>query len=404
MKKLYIVLLALVVGVFFASTALAFHEGSEGTAEGALGVSGTYYFDAESTDGNDGSERRGYDDDLEIVLRLNKGTVTGVIDFEISDDGTWDGSNISRGTNLNASNDYVVMGTPGGNAIVTDTNTVTKLIDNYWIEWAAMDDLTVKIGEYSNSFGRAVLIYADPPAHVIGFKYSGLDAAALGLYLGKIDEGSTTNTDDDVDSITLTANFKIEALSKANFIYITADADGDTSTYIGADLGLTAGPVALGFEYGAVTSDTFAVDGGNFMVAEVGLDELIGFDLNINYFSSNEDFNVDGFGWGHRDFYPYKITGWTDVNGPDDLTDMTLIGLSASYGLNDKATLSGKILASGESRDMALGTEVDVRLTYKFDDNVTGYFDVATLSPDSEYYGPFDDSVTDMRARLLFKF
>jgi hypothetical protein len=378
MKKLYIVLLALAVGVFFASTAMAFHEGSEGTAEGALGVTGSYTFDAESTDGNDGSERKAYDDDMEIVLRLNKGTVTGVVDLEIND-GNFEG----------AANNFGV--------------------DNYWIEWAAMDDLTVKIGEYSNSFGRAVLIYADPPAREIGFKYSGFDAAALGLYIGKVTEGVTTVETDDVDTITLTANFTVEALSKLNFIYITGDADGDKATYIGADVGLTAGPVALGFEYGAVTADTFAVDGGNFMVAEVGLDELLGFDLNINYFSSNEDFNIDGFGWGHRDFYPYKIVAWTDAassdgRDPDKLNEMTLIGLSASYGLNDKATLSGKLLASGTANDDALGTEIDVRLTYKFDDNVTGYFDVATLSPDSEFYGTNDDSVTDMRARFSFKF
>jgi hypothetical protein len=388
MKKLYIVLLALAVGVFFAGTAMAFHEGDDGTAEGSLGVSGTYYFDAESTDGNDGSERKAYDDDLEVVIRLNKGTVTGVVDLEVSDDGTWDGANVSNKAVDEL--DEVVFG--------------AVAVDNYWIEWKAMDDLTVKIGEYAHTFGRAVLIYGDPSAHHLGFKYGGLDAAALGLYLGKIDEGSTTDPDDDVDSITLTANFKVEALSKLNFIYITADDDGDKDTYIGVDVGLTAGPIGLGLEYGAATSDTAAIDGGNFMVAEVGLDELIGFDLNINYFSSNEDFTTAGFGWGHRDFYPYKIVAWTDVNGPDNLQDLTLIGLSASYGLNDKATLSGKLLASGEVDGNALGTEVDVRLTYKFDDNVTGYFDVATLSPDSEFYGTDDDSVTDMRARLLFKF
>jgi predicted porin len=396
MKKLYIVLLALAVGVFFASTALAFHEGSEGTAEGALGVSGTYYMDAESNDDNAGGSSKWYDDEMELVLRVNLNDVTAVIDFEITDDETWDGSNNSSG----------------------------GLLNGYWIQWAAMDNLNVKIGEYAPSFGHKVLIYADPQAHHIGLTY-GLDSVDLGFYLGKVAEGATYDdevAEDDIDSMTLTANIKgVDFFSKLNFIYVSVQSGddstdgggtspmatfaGDASSYLGFDSGFTIGPVGVALEYGSVASDVDAIDGGNFMLVDLGLDDLVGFDLNVHYFSSSEEFSDSALGMGVGDYYPYRIIGWRDAAGPaDGLTEVTLIGVSGSYAINDKATFTAKALVSGEQADNALGTEVDLGVNYKFADNVSARFDYNMASLDDENYGTDDDSATDMRARFTFKF
>ena len=386
MKKLSIVMLALVVGVFFAGTALAFHEGTEGTAEGSLGITGSYSVDAESNDDNAGGTSTWYDDDMEIVIKLNKNNVTGVIDLEVTDDETFDGSNVS---------------TP-------------NIVNGYWVQWAAMDNLNVKIGEYAPSFGHKVLIYADPQAHHIGLTY-GLDSVDLGFYLGKVDEGATIDdeiAEDDIDSMTLTANVKgVDFFSKLNFIYVSIQSGddstmtGDAASYLGFDSGFSAGPVSVAFEYGSVASDLDAIDGGNFMLADFGLDELVGFDLNIHYFASNEEFSDSALGMGVGDYYPYRIIGWRDAGGPaDGLTDVTLIGISGSYAINDKATFTAKALVSGEQADNALGTEVDLGVNYKFADNVSARFDYNMASPDSEAYGANDDSATDMRARFTFKF
>ena len=79
-------MLALAFAVSFAGSALAFHQGDEGTSEGSLGISGKYTVDAETYEDNNGTKGAWYDDDLEVVIRVNQGSVTGVIALEISDD------------------------------------------------------------------------------------------------------------------------------------------------------------------------------------------------------------------------------------------------------------------------------------------------------------------------------
>ncbi|UCG37717.1 MAG: hypothetical protein JSV00_05785, partial [bacterium] len=231
MKKLSIILLALALAVFFAGSAMAFHEGDEGTAEGALGITGTYTLDGEINQDNAGGDSRWFDDDLEVVIRVNMLGVTGVIDLEISDDETFDGND-------------------------TEGDSSDSLIDNYWVEWNAMDNLKVKMGEYALTFGKAVFIYADPPAHHIGLIYSGLDNATLSFFLGKVDEGATTNdesSDDDIDSMSLLINVKgVDFFKKLDIIYVSATAAddatatfGDSASYIGLDTAFSAGPVAV---------------------------------------------------------------------------------------------------------------------------------------------------------------
>jgi hypothetical protein len=377
MKKLSIVLLALVVGVFFAGTAMAFHNGDEGTSEGALGITGKYTIDAESYAIGD-VDANWYDDDMEIVLRLNQGTVTGVVDLEITDDENFDGTSKDR---------------------------TGDLVDNYWVEWAAMDNLKVKIGEYGLSFGAKVLIYAKPAAHHIGVTYQ-LDAVDLGFYLGKVDEGAEKNDDvieDDVDSISLLVNVKsVDFFSKLAFLYVTQDDSVDNQlTYIGFDSKFMAGPVAVNLEYGSVGSDDATYDGGNFLLAQIGLDDVVGFDFNVDYFSSSEEFDDTMLSATGGDFYPYMIVTFRS-GFLGDLNECTLIGLSGSYAINDKMTLVGKVLASGTYGvdDDSVGTEIDAHLKYKFDDNVNATFTVATWSGGDAS----DDSATDLRARFAFKF
>jgi hypothetical protein len=383
MKKLSIVLLALVVGVFFASTALAFHEGDEGTAEGALGVTGKYTLDAESAVDNDGAEGAWFDDDLELVLRINQGTVTATIDFEISDD-EW-----------------------------FDTNVAWRpldLIDNYYVEWQAQDNLKVKIGEYGISFGHKVLIYADPWAHQVGLTY-GLDAVDLGFYLGKIWEGGYDDAvvEDDIDSLTLTASVKnVDFFSKLEFIYLQATYEefwGDfTDTYLGFNSAFDVGPVGVALEYGTIGSDFAAIDGGNFILADFDLDEITGYGLKIHFFQSNEEFFDTALGFGGGDYYPYMLYTFRAGDG-GTLNDLMLIGVSGSHALNDKTTLIAKALVSGEwgPNDDSVGTELDFHAKYKFDDNVTGTFTVATWTP-GDGFGAADDTATDLRARFVFTF
>ncbi len=84
MKKLSIVLLALVIGVFFAVPAMAIHVGDDASPEGSLGISGKFQFDGESRD-VDGVTDDFFDDDLDLGITLIKGDAKMFVGIEIAD-------------------------------------------------------------------------------------------------------------------------------------------------------------------------------------------------------------------------------------------------------------------------------------------------------------------------------
>jgi hypothetical protein len=386
MKKFSIILLALVFTVSFVGAAMAYHEGDEGTSEGALGVYGKYTLDAESYSGQGDAETKWYDDDFELVFKVNLGTVTGVVDLEISDD-----------------EDFA-----GGSA---EGNAPGSIIDNYWIEWNSpiVDGLKFKIGEYGLTFGRAVIIYADPAAHTIGGTYA-LEGVDLGLYVSKVVDPKA-NDSNDHDVLTFTANVKsIDFFKKLNFIYLSGADDINDESYsvIGIDTAFEAGPVDIALEYGSV-SDDVVTNEADFTYAQFGLDRVVGYGLNLEYFTTSDTGNLNertdyGSGLG-GDYYPLMIYAFrSGVNS--DLEDVTMIMLGGSYGINDNNTLKGKVLVSGDAgpNDDSIGTEFDLHLVHKFADDISATFTYASWSPGDAYFGGDGDTQTDLRARFSFKF
>ena len=130
MKKLSIIMLALALALVMAVPAMAIHVGSPDSPDGELGVTGRYQFDGESRD-IDGETHAFFDDDLDIAFKWGMGDVVAYVSLEMSDrifEGGNGGSRDSEDTN-------------------DDTNFKVPAVDNYYIEWAAMDTLKLKIGE-----------------------------------------------------------------------------------------------------------------------------------------------------------------------------------------------------------------------------------------------------------------
>ncbi|NOY86873.1 MAG: hypothetical protein GXP52_06195, partial [Deltaproteobacteria bacterium] len=185
MKRFSVMLLALVFVVAFTVPAMA-------TPDEGLSVSGTYKLDGESNSTNAGVDSRWYDDDFELLLKVNKGDVTATVDLEISDNANF----TPMPTTIERSGD---------------------IVDNYYIQWKANDALAFKIGEYGVSFGTHEGYYSQGHQQ-IGITYA-LDNVSLGLYLAKMQDGGTGDTNDD-NQYTLTANFKdVGTFTKLNFIY-----------------------------------------------------------------------------------------------------------------------------------------------------------------------------------------
>ena len=74
MKKLSIILLALAFALVMTVPALAIHIGSEGTSDGSLGITGTYQFDGQ-VDDDDNGKNEYWDDDLEVGVALGNDAV-----------------------------------------------------------------------------------------------------------------------------------------------------------------------------------------------------------------------------------------------------------------------------------------------------------------------------------------
>jgi hypothetical protein len=368
MKKLSITLLALALALVFTAPAMAIHVGEADSPDGALGISGRYQFDGEAKD-VDGTKSDFYDDDLDIQLVLELGDVKAQVSLEMADTNPFEG-------------------------------TANKSpVDNYYVQWAAMDNLTLKIGEYGIAFARGIGTDA-AGARNIQATYS-MDALSITGAIMVEDDGSnnsvdgtpipvdpwdpayagtiTAVTEDDNNTLYLKLSVKEagpftkldlvsytqmndNAAAQANSVGPDTKITSSENSYTGVDLALPIGPVDLAFEYGANGGD---ID-GTFMLVEIGLEELVGFDLNVNYFTSSDDYLA---AYDENAYSPMIILGDNINEGCYDLTTITV---DASYAVNDKLTITAQALLSAENdAGDAYGSEFDVGLKYKIADNVS---------------------------------
>jgi hypothetical protein len=379
MKKLSIILLALALALVMSVPAMAIHIGEDDSPEGSLGISGKYQFDGEARD-VDGTKSDFYDDDFDLTLVMIKGPVKGYVNLEIADSNPWEGTDNSE-----------VGPSPPNNG-----NNRSQIVDNYYVEWSAMDNLKVKIGEYGLSFGRNIGTDS-AGARNIQLTYM-LDAVDISAAMMRENDGTNDGAeDDDDDTLYIMLSAKeagpFTTLDVVNYNQTNDATGGSEDSYTGVDLALPIGPVGLGFEYGANGGDL----DGDFMLVEIGLEELVGFDVNVNYFASSDDYSAyDG-----NDFAPAMILG-DQVNG--DLEDITVIWVDASYKVNDNLTVSGQAVVSAEDdAGDAYGNEFDVGLKYQIADNVTYKAAYGTYS-EGDFGSGGDVDRTELFHRLEFTF
>jgi hypothetical protein len=381
MKKLSIILLALAFAVSFAGSAMAVHVGDEGTQEGSLGISGTYKIDGESKD-VDGEENAFFDDDLELVVKVNKGAVTAVIDFEISDDADFAAHTLDN----------------------------DSLLDNYYIMYQYNDALSFKIGEYAVGWGRNVALY-NTGGHNMAAMYS-LDSVDLTGILSKLQETQNGNEDADIDQLTLSASFKNTPFSKLviGFANVRGDEGSDIDdaslSLTGVDYAIPVGPVALSGEIASLGGDA---DGVMYLF-EFGLEELVGFDLGINYFRSDEDwFPVGAYSPADNDilvdsfYFPLELFA-DEING--NLYNTTMIWLTLGYQVNDNLSVGAAIAPSIKSTDddfgpETFGTEFDLSLSYQIADGVSYAAAYGNFAADDD---SGEEDANSMWHRVTFKF
>jgi hypothetical protein len=350
MKKLSIIMLALALALVFTAPAMAIHVGDPDSPEGSLGVTGSYRFDGEAVD-IDGAKADYFDDDFDLSIVLEKGNVKGYVSLEISDR-TFAGA---------------AGGSPtGAKDSLGEDASVPKVpvVDNYYIEWTAMDNLTVKFGEYGLGFARGIGTDGAGASN-IQLTYM-MDALDISATLSKETEG-WSGSDDDNDTLVLRVNGKdagpfttasVISYSQMNDL----PAGADENSYLGVDLALPLGPVDVALEYGANGGDIE----GEFYALFVDLAFIENFGLTVNYFQSSDDYvgTYDGNDWS-----PVIIYG-DNING--DMLDTSAIWVEFTYDVNDKLTVGLQALLAAENdAGEEFGTEVDFGLSYKIADNIT---------------------------------
>lgn len=352
MKKLSVILLALAFTAAMAVPAIA----------GELSVKGAMELDLESRsiDNATDDERFWIDDDTDITFTLKQGDVTFVWRAEVSD-GTWEGHSNAGKANL---------------------------VDDFHLTWKVNDALSFKAGEYALSFGRDGLSWYNQGGHNLGVMYN-LDPVKLAFYYAKVDEDDDlTGDDEDVNHYVLTADFgKPGPFTRMMLGYIMEDdqvLDEDTSS-MAIDAALALGPVALALEAASNGGDNAD---GIYYLLEVGLEELVGFGLNLTYYMADEDyekyFNTD-----------YGATYLFDV-----VEDVTWLMVGADYGVTEKMTIGADavVMSENDAGD-DWGQAVDVWAKYKFADNITAKATYGTWT-DSDV----QDDQTGMRLRFNFAF
>jgi hypothetical protein len=347
MKKLYILLLALAIAAF-AVPAMA----------GDISMEGEYTFGGEAWD-EDGDDYGTFYDELDLDVEVTMGDVLFHWDIEIVDDPNFDRADDEGG--LNTDNDYNIFATT--TALEAKPN---KLVDGFYVKWQATDALAVKIGEYGLGWGADIVL--DAPNDGVGNVGIMYDAgvASLAFYLAKLDEDG----EDDDDWMAFTAEGEIGP-AEVGLVYMNATleaSDGIDPSTIGVYADFAAGPVGVYLEYGSDSSDG-AGDGGTVILAEFGLDDLVGFGLSLSLVQTNEDWaNLYG-----NDFDRVKIF---DAEPPDS----QLVFVNAEYGYSDELTLGADVMVMADQDGDDLGTEFDVWATYGFADNVSAEFGYASYS------------------------
>jgi len=401
MKKLSIILLALALALVFTVPAMAIHIGEDDSPEGSLGITGRYQFDGEMRDIDaPGFDVKDYfDDDLDISLVMIKGPVKAFLGLEPGDTNPFEGT-----------------GHKG-------------IVDNYYIDWSAMDNLTFRIGEYGLSFNRTIgtdgagarniqATYNMDALDIIGaliIEDDGANGAMAGT--------TTSATDDDNNTLMVRLNVNeagpftkldIVSYTEMNDVEVLGVA-ADENSYIGVDLAVPVGPIDIAFEYGGNGGDL----DGEFMLAEFSWKGMENWDIGVNYFKSSDDYleAYDDNAWS-----PVIILG-DQIN--EDVLDISFVWLDATYQVNDKLRIAGQALVMSENdAGTEYGTEVDIGFKYQIADNVSWGFAYGmysagdmdgtvvgadntipgqTTTPGSNLTNP-DADTTEVFTRLEFKF
>jgi len=352
MKKFSVILIALAFVASMVVPAMA----------GDFAIKGGYTLDAESRSQGD-NESAWYDDDLDVDIDVTQGAVKFHWDIEVSD------------------------GFMAGHV----NSATSNLVDGYYVQYAYNDAITVKAGEWGLGFGRAIGMDNQGGGN-LGGTYS-MDTVDLSLWLGKVlEEGSTLSADDeDTNQIQFVANLKEAGpFTKLVGTYLSHTVEGTpdvTNTFMGVDIAVPAGPVALSGEIGALGGDTSE---GTYFLIEAGLADLVDFDLNVAYFSADSDFGVTGVSFG-EDYDVTYLFG--------DVYDAKWARVKGSYPVNDDVTIGAAFVFSAEDdAGTDLGSPYDFWGTYKLADNASTTF---TYGTDGAATG---DALTGMRLRLAFKF
>jgi hypothetical protein len=367
MKKLSIVLLALAFAIVSAGAVFA----------GDPDISGKYVIDSEDLNWDD-DQNAWWDVDIDVYFTWTEGNSTVYWRAELADT---DDVASGKGTNI---------------------------VDDLWISYQFNDNLKLKVGEY---FMATNPIADDTTGGWNVQLMYGMDAVDLSVTIDKEVEGLDTtgaNTEDaDIDRYILDANFKEAGpLTKLNFRYVseTNEAASEGASLMAVKFALPAGPVTIDGEYGTFSgTNGIAVSGtdapkyglagavdpgdidaeGDYMMFTFGLDELVGFGLDIGYLATSEDL----YALWQEDFAPFQIILDDISPAAESNANVTAIWVGGDYAYNDNLTLGATYIMASLTDDAGandagdtFGSEIDLIANYKFADNVSYKFAIGMFS------------------------
>jgi len=364
MKKLSIILLALVIAApLMAVPAIA----------GDISADGSYMLRGRA-DSN--SEDNSYfQHELDLNINVQSGDVQFHWDIELAD------TDIFDGTGLTFDNRFAGGDAPKG------------IWDGFYVKWAATDAMAFKAGIYGVSDNNSLMFdSAGNGDGIMGITYA-LDMVDFGAYLSKQED----NPEDDITEMLFTTSAEIGPAG-VSLVYgsrVDDVNDDSNSQALYLDGGIAVGPVGINVAYGSESGD-LAGDGGNIILANFDLSDLVGFSLGLDMINTNKKW-VEGEAFGNDYGYAELLDG-------DAVEDTMIFGITAGYTVNDQLSLSALAIVSNDAGDNGDGpTEVDVALEYDFADNVTyqaGYASVSGGDPGTE----IEDDVTRLWHRIDFDF
>jgi hypothetical protein len=367
MKKLSILLLALAIAAF-AVPAMA----------GDVAMDGEYTWGGESWTMDSGDYGTFYDE-LDLNIEVSMGDVLFHWDVEIVDDPNWDRS-----------------ADEGGLGEDVNSPDKEKLVDTMWVKWMVNDALSVKVGDMGLGWGNDIVMDAAMDGTgSVNVVYT-LDVAELGFWLSRDTEGG----EDDITTMGVTAEGTIGPADLGVVVLQTTDDINNDSNYglVGAYGNFVAGPVAVSLELGSVSADdNVDGDGGQVILAEFALDDLVGFGLNIGVVSTNEDYEGTNYS---DDFDRAKIYDAEE-------TDQMMVYVGAEYGVNDQLSVGANLIAMNDIDGNDGPTEIDVYAGYSFADNVSvevGYGTLAANDGDGVVGYDFNEDMDIMWYEFVFDF